>query len=86
MFLFGGAGTFLITQMHGLGLSTKQKSLVGLVLVGATALFYVSFPGALELAGTLPIIMYIGTGICFVLLTALRFGWKHATAGAPAQG
>jgi hypothetical protein len=85
MFLFGGAGTFLITQIHGLGLTTKQKSVVGLVLVGATVLFYFSFPGALELAGTLPMIMYIGTGICFLLLTALRFGWQQATAGAPAQ-
>jgi len=84
MFLFGGAGTFLITQMHGLGLTTKQKIFVGLVLVGATALFYVSFSGFLELAWKLPIIMYIGTGICFLLLTVLRLFWRQMFSRSPA--
>lgn len=44
MFLFGGIGVFLVTQIHGLGLSTKQKLLVAAPLIAAIIAFYSQFP------------------------------------------
>ena len=77
MFLFGGVATFLITQMHGLGMTTRQKLAVAAVLIAATLAFNFAFPGYLAQAGKQPMIMYTGTGICFLIILALRFGWRQ---------
>lgn len=75
MFLFGGVAVFLITQLHGLGLSPKRKLVVALPLVGVLAAFYSIFPEHLLGVTRLPLIMYIGTfllaGVVWVLM---RFG------------
>lgn len=68
MFLFGGMAVFLITHLHGLGLSTRGKMIVATPFVASMVTFYSIYPqflgGIPKMAGT----MYIGTAILFVLL------------------
>lgn len=75
MFLFGGVATFLITQLHGLGLSTKGKLAIALPLIAVMVVFYSIFPEHLMGVTRLPLIMYLGTflmaGIVWLLI---RFG------------
>ena len=70
-FLFGGICTFLICQMHGLGLSARTKlaiSIPPLILMGA---FYAVTPEANVFgAPRLTIIMYAGT----VMVAAIVWG------------
>ena len=75
-FLFGGVGTFLIIQMHGLGLSTKAKLAIA---VPPVAIMFVFYAGALEnIMGPLRLtsIMYGGTllvaAITWVLVMVAR--------------
>ncbi|MEC9375098.1 MAG: hypothetical protein VYA80_01860 [Pseudomonadota bacterium] len=76
MFLFGGVATFLITQMHGLSLTNKQKLSIAAVLFVAITPFYWINPEYLSGVARMPMIMYIGSAICFLLLLGLRFGWR----------
>jgi len=61
MFLFGGIGLFLLTQMHGLGLSTRGKWAVALPLIGILVAFYSQFPETVLGLPRLAVIQYIGT-------------------------
>lgn len=74
-FLFGGAAIFVITQMHGLGLSTRGKWLVAAPIVAIMVLFYAFRPELLTHLPTLPLTMYLGTLLLFVVLWLLaQFG------------
>ncbi|MGI9342251.1 MAG: hypothetical protein ACR2QV_05340 [Gammaproteobacteria bacterium] len=62
-FLFGGISTFLIIQMHGLGLSTKAKLAIAAPLVLGMIAFYIWIGAPGEILGipNLTFIMYAGT-------------------------
>ena len=70
-FMFGGLAVFLITQMHGLGLSRKAKLAIALPLLGVMSAFYLSFPNALINLPRVPAIMYIGTFLMFFIVLLL---------------
>ena len=44
VFLFGGIGIFLITQIHGLGLARRQKWMIAAPLILVTATYYLFVP------------------------------------------
>jgi len=67
-FLFGGMAIFLITQMHGLGLKTRGKLLVGAPIALIMLAFYSNRPELLPNLGSLPLIMYVGTVLMFLIL------------------
>ena len=72
-FLFGGVCTFLVIQMHGLGLSTKAKLMIAAPLVAIMAAFYVTRPEWLWGAPQLTGIMYAGTAIVALVVAILMF-------------
>jgi hypothetical protein len=75
MFFFGGVTLFLITQMHGLGLSRKGKLLIALPLITIMATFYMIFPEILGGLPRIPMINYIGTFLVMIVVwLLLRFG------------
>ena len=71
MFLFGGVAVFLITQMHGLGLSTRMKWAIALPLIGIMAAFYSQFPEVLMGVTRLPMILYIGAFLMALIVWVL---------------
>ncbi len=77
MFLFGGVAVFLITQLHGLGLSTRGKWLIAAPLIGFMAGFFLVFPDSLVGLPRLPAIMYIGTFLMAGIVWLLQ---RSATA------
>jgi hypothetical protein len=89
MFLFGGVATFLITQLHGLGLGRTGKLAIALPLLGVMAAFYSVFPEHIMGVTRLPLIMYIGTflmaAIIWLLMRSTRFvqSLRSATADGP---
>lgn len=84
MFLFGGVAVFLITQLHGLGLSTRAKWAVALPLLAVMAAFYAVFPENLAGLPRLPAILYLGAflmaGVVWLLVRGARL---LRTTGAP---
>ena len=70
-FLFGGLAVFLITQMHGLGLSRNAKLAVAVPLVGVMVAFYLNYPDALVNLPRVPAMMYIGTFMMFFVVLLL---------------
>ena len=72
MFLFGGVAIFLITQLHGLGLSTKAKWAVAAPLLAIMAVFYSIFPDTLAGLTRVPMIQYGGVLIMFIIVWALQ--------------
>jgi hypothetical protein len=78
MFLFGGMATFLITQMHGLGISLRQKLMITAPCVAAMAYFYSIYPEHIWGVPKQSMIMYGGTflmfGIVWVLIRLARAG------------
>jgi len=75
MFLFGGVAVFLITQLHGLGLSVKGKLAIAVPLIAVLVAFYSVFPEHIMGVTRLPMIMYIGTFLLSgVLWLLIRFG------------
>lgn len=71
MFLFGGVAVFLITQLHGLGLSNRGKLAVAAPLIAVLAVFYSIFPEHIMGVTRLPMIMYIGTFLLAAVLWLL---------------
>jgi len=67
-FLFGGFAIFLITQLHGLDLSRRAKLLVASPIVAIMVGFYAYRPDLLPHVATLPLTMYFGTVLLFVIL------------------
>jgi hypothetical protein len=86
MFLFGGIGLFLLTQMHGLGLSTRAKWAIALPLLAILAAFYSQFPATIMGLPRLAVIQYIGTflmaGTVMILLAIAR-GLGRGSRGQP---
>jgi hypothetical protein len=85
MFFFGGVTLFLITQMHGLGLSRRGKLFIALPLVGIMATYYLLNPDTAGLLPRVPMINYIGTILVLIVVwLLLRFGdlvkWLRADA------
>jgi hypothetical protein len=75
MFLFGGVMIFLITQMHGLGLSRRGKLIITLPLLTVLITFYANFPDTLSLLPRVAMINYIGTVVVLIVVwLLLRFG------------
>ncbi|NND54398.1 MAG: hypothetical protein HKN56_05435 [Gammaproteobacteria bacterium] len=72
-FLFGGFAIFLITQLHGLGLSARGKLLVAAPIVAVMVGFYAYRPDMLPYLASLPLTMYFGSLLLFLILLALRF-------------
>jgi hypothetical protein len=71
MFLFGGVSLFLITQMHGLGLSRRGKLLIAVPLVAIIATFYSIVPDIVTTLPRVPIINYIGTFLVLITVWML---------------
>ena len=70
-FLFGGVCTFLIVQMHGLGLGAKAKLAIAAPLIAVMAAFYINSPQYVWGAPRLTLIMYVGTLMVAVLVWIL---------------
>jgi len=86
MFLFGGIAVFLITQLHGLGLSRNGKLAIALPLIALMAAFYSFYPEHLIGVTRLPMIMYIGTFLMAIVVWLLiRFGRLLQPSGPDAQ-
>jgi hypothetical protein len=68
MFLFGGMGTFMVTQMHGLGLSSRQKWIIVGAMLTIIVIFYWSSPEGLLNLPRVPAIMLTGAIVMFLLL------------------
>ena len=71
MFLFGGVTLFLVTQMHGLGLSRKGKLMIAAPLIAILAAFYATFPDILPGLPRVPAINYIGTFLMMLVVWGL---------------
>ena len=76
-FLFGGMTVFLITQLHGMGLSTRGKLLVAAPLLAAMATFYSFYPEHILGIPRQPMVLYLGAlliaGIVFLLTRVAGF-------------
>lgn len=83
MFLFGGIGIFLITQLHGLGLSTRAKWLVAAPLLALLVAFYVTFPATIIGVTRMPMILYLGTFIMAAIVWLLML-FGRALGNKPA--
>lgn len=86
MFLFGGVAMFLVTQLHGLGLSTRGKVAVAAPLVAVMVAFYAVFPGAIAGLPRLPAILYLGAFLMAGVIWALVRATRSATPADPAGG
>ena len=85
MFVFGGMAVFLITQMHGLGLSRRGKLAIAAPLIAIMATFYAFYPEHLLGVTNLPMIMYLGTFLMFGVVWLLRrFAHLLVPGGTPA--
>ena len=85
-FLFGGMSTFLIIQMHGLGLSTKAKLAIAAPLVLGMVAFYIWIGAPGEILGipNLTFIMYAGTA-AVALVVWILMGVAKLAAGPQNQ-
>ncbi len=74
MFLFGGMAIFLITQLHGLGLSRSGKLKIALPIIAILAVFYAIYPQYWLGLARLPATMYAGSlllcGLLWLLIRA----------------
>jgi hypothetical protein len=71
MFFFGGITIFLVTQMHGLGLSRKGKLMIAAPLIAIVATFYATFPDLFPTLPRVPAINYIGTVLVLITVWML---------------
>jgi hypothetical protein len=75
MFLFGGMAIFVITQLHGLGLDTRGKLILGIPVVAVIAAFYLAYPEYLIGLARIPATMYLGTALlCVIFWLFIRGG------------
>jgi len=83
MFLFGGVAIFLITQLHGMGLTRRGKLLVAAPLLAAMAVFYAQFPQFLVGVARLPMVLFAGACVMALLVFGLvKLGNLLAGPGA----
>ncbi len=89
MFLFGGVAIFLITQLHGLGLSARAKWAIALPLLMIMAVFYSIFPDTFAGLTRVPMIQYAGVLIMFAIVWGLQriaqFLPRHEQSAGPAE-
>jgi hypothetical protein len=90
MFLFGGMATFMVCQMHGLGLSLRGKLFIVLPMIASIVVFYSFFPEGLANVARTPAIMFAGTfimaAIVWVLMkSASLVNWLGGSSGGPAH-
>jgi hypothetical protein len=71
MFLFGGVAIFLITQLHGLGLSARAKWAIALPLLALMAFFYSQYPQFMTGVARTPMILYSGTVLMAIIVWVL---------------
>jgi len=71
MFLFGGMATFLICQVHGLGLSLRGKIIIAIPMIASIVTFYSFFPEGLGNVARTPLIMFGGTFIMALVVWIL---------------
>jgi len=88
-FLFGGVCTFLVIQLHGLGLSTQAKLAIAAPPLLVMAVFYANSPAYILGAPRLTAIMYAGTAmvaaIVWILMVVARIlrGDSDESVAAP---
>jgi hypothetical protein len=70
-FLFGGLAVFLITQLHGLGLTLRGKLLVAAPIVAAMTTFYAVYPEALSSLPKQPMVLYGGAIVMAAVIFVL---------------
>ena len=70
-FVFGGIMTFLLCQMHGLGLSTRAKWLVAAPPLAVMAFVFFTVPDSMGGSIRLTLIMFGGTLACALMVFAL---------------
>jgi hypothetical protein len=86
MFVFGGVGVFLVTQLHGLGLSSRGKWAVAAPLVLLLAVFYAIFPETIMGLPRMAAILYTGTfGMAALVGLLLLIGRAFGTRPQPAR-
>jgi hypothetical protein len=73
MFAFGGVMTFLLVQLHGLGLSRPRKWVLAAPFIAVLVIFYGIYPEYLIGLFRIPLIMYIGTFVMFVIVWAMMY-------------
>jgi hypothetical protein len=88
MFAFGFATMFIVTQMHGLGLSRAARLAWGIAYLGALAATYGSADLArLNQVVRIPVIDYVGVGVLAgILWVTMRFVHRPRWSSAPNQG
>jgi hypothetical protein len=72
MFLFGGIAVFLVTQLHGLGLTVRGKLAIALPLLAIMTAFYATFPETLGGLPRMAMILYTGS---FLLAAVVWVLW-----------
>jgi hypothetical protein len=72
-FLFGGLAVFLITQLHGLGLSARGKLAVATPIVLAMVAFYASYPEHILGIAKQPLVLYAGAAVVAATIAALAW-------------
>ena len=86
-FLAGFLGMFVITQMHGLGLSRRARWVIGIAYIVSMAVIYSETIGLERLAGAglIPLIEFVLVAIVSVIVVALSwlFGARRSV---PAPG
>lgn len=70
-FLFGGMAVFLITQLHGMGLSVRGKLLVAAPLLALMIAFYSFYPALVGGVIRQPLVLYIGAVVVAIVVFLL---------------
>lgn len=84
MFFFGFAGMFVITQMHGLGLSKRTRWIIlALYIAGAIAV-YAGQPSKVWQLAAIPLIDYLGV-VILALIISLILWITRRIKGEPAR-
>jgi hypothetical protein len=86
MFLFGGTAVFLITQLHGIGLSTRGKLAVALPLLAVMGAFYAMYPENLAGVTRMPGVLYTGAFLMAGTVWLLARGARLVGGAAPGAG
>jgi hypothetical protein len=80
MFLFGGMAMFLITQLHGMGLSVRARLLVALPILAVMVAFYSQYPQYALGPTRQPMVLYLGAVIIALVVYLLTIA-SRAMAG-----
>jgi hypothetical protein len=85
-FLFGGMALFLITQLHGMGLSSRGKLLVATPIVAVMAGFYTMYTDLLPGVTRMPMVLYAGAiVIAAIVFVMAKIGRKPGDSSLVSQ-